>query len=197
MAALVMAACNSGHKSTPNNGYTDADEADALPYGVTDTIDGRKVTADCAVSAAALQDLRIEAEQLASPSMLMNFRARYEGRLAEALSGTENLTDDEMRIINLQKDSLETTLRKQCKELAVPAEGVIQNLQNCIGMVGRAKNRQQLIMLIESRRGVLQQLDDIHLCVEEHSTRISEVKRLAKQLKNDLERKKSQFGIEE
>ena len=192
----IIASCNSGHPSGSTYNQEVLDDDSALPYGVTDTIGGEKVSVDCAIIHSALERMLYQAEQLASPSMLMTFRAKYDSRIAEAMEGFETLSSDEQGKLKATKDSIDIILRQQCRKLAVPATGVLQTLEDCIRQVKKANSKKDMLIFIGDWRSTIYSLDEIHLCIEEASPQIAKVKRLAKQLKDDIEKKKAMYGIE-
>lgn len=194
VAALIIS-CNSEHKNQYNS--FEEEQEDLLPYGVTDTINGEKVSKECALMNSDLEWLLRKVERVKSPDMLMLVRKDFEHTLDSLTIGSGNLVSEERTVINNICDSIRIAYAQACEEYEIPAEGVIDNLKHCITRVDQAKNSMQLELFIESRRGMLRNLDYIHLCVESKSKKIPEVKRLAQQLKSSLETKKKQFNIKD
>lgn len=193
VSAVLSVSCNSEQKG----GRYQAEEydANALPYGATDTIDGEKVSNECAIINNDLERLKASLELISSPSMLMTAKVTYQHDLDSLSMGNDNLTPEEASIIKTLIKDIATTYEAKCKEYEIPAEGVIDNLRRCIDRVNKTNNSTELIRFMEARRGMLMDLDYIHLCVDSRSNRIDEVRKLAAQLKHDLDRKKRRFGV--
>ena len=195
LALAIMSGC----KDETGKHGTDIqpeEDSNALPYGVTDTIDGEKVSTECAIINFNLERLHNEVERIASPSMLMTVKANLQHELDSLTIGTDLLDADEKATINDLRKTISAAYIAKCKEYEVPAEGVIDNLRRCIDIVRKARCDMDIIRFVETRRGMLMHLEEIHLCVESSSSKIGEVKRLAQELNTELERKKKQFGLE-
>ena len=194
LMACILGSCT--HNGTSETQTTkDSDETSELPYGVSDTIQGRKVSTECAIAIDAMQSIRRRAENLASPSMLATFRAQYKEDIAEAEAAATNINGEERQFIRLEKDTIDMVLAEKRKKLEVPASGVIDNLNNCISRVKTMKSDTEMYRFLDYRRSMIRNLDNIHLCVEEQSNQIPTVKKLARQLKLLVEEKKTQFGM--
>lgn len=193
--AALITSCKSEHKSQYNT-YEEQYE-DLLPYGVTDTINGEKVSKECALMNNDLERLLNRVERVKSPDMLMLLRKDFEHTLDSLTIGSDNLATEEKTVINHLCDSIRTSYAQVCKQYEIPADGVIDNLKRCINRVNQAGTVTQLYTFMDNRRGMLRNLDYIHLCVESNSKKIPEVKRLAQQLKTTLEAKKKQYKIDD
>lgn len=196
MGSAVIVGCQSGeNKNTPT--YQDIEiEEPELPYGASDTINGEKVSTDCALINYNLEELLDRVEGVRSPDMLMRLKADFEHDIDSLTSNTSMLASNEKDIIASQKQAIAAAYARVCREYEIPADGVIANLKYCIQELNGVQSQKDLNSFMDCRYGMLRGLDIIHLCVESRSTKIGEVKRLAAQLKHDLDNKKKRYSVE-
>lgn len=196
-AAIIVAAfitsCNTDRK-TQSYAFEEP-EQEGLPYGVSDTINGKAVSDQCAIMNFDLESLLRRVQAVKSPDMLMMVKADFEHTLDSLTTGSNDLPSEEQEVINSLRTSIITSYKEVCREYEIAPEGVIENLNHCIQRVNNAKSRNDLVRFMDVRSGMLSNLDIIHLCVESRSNRIPEVKRLAQKLKTNLEAKKRQFNL--
>lgn len=193
ISAAILTSCNTDSKKQ-KYGFPET-EQEGLPYGVTDTINGTAVSDQCAIMNHDLESLLRRVEAVKSPDMLMMVKADFEKTLDSLTIGSGNMPAEEQAVIDSLRTSIISAYKDVCREYEIAPEGVIDNLNHCIQRVNNAKSRDDLIRFMDVRRGMLSNLDIIHLCVESSSNRIPEVKRLAQQLKTNLEAKKRQFNL--
>lgn len=194
LVLLMLSGCK--NEKRPNYSYDVVEEEeDALPYGATDTIDGIKVSTDCAIINFEHELLQGKVENIASPSMLTRVKACFQHYMDSLSVGIESLPAEEAAMINATRAHITDIYRSKCRQYEVPAESVIGNLRSCINQVNGMHTKGELARFLDVRGGMLSEIDDIHLCIESSSNRIDEARRLAAQLKHDVDKKKKQFGL--
>lgn len=194
VSSILLIGCDSGKKHSNFDEYTEENE-DLLPFGATDTIDGEKVSTECALVNFDFESLQRRVDNVKSPDMLMTLKVDFMHTLDSLTLNSKQLPSDEQAKINTIRETLLASYNKACRDYEIPADGVISNLKICLERVNKADSRQALVRFTEVRRGMLHNLENIHLCVESKSTRINEVKRLASQLREELNRKARHYDV--
>lgn len=161
-----------------------------------DSIDGEEVTSQCAMLYLRLNDAAEKLDAVNSPHVLIKAKKEYMEAIAEVNKNLPTLDDQEKTVIQKQKAEVDKKYAQACRSFEIPASGVISNLKRLNNEIEKVKTPQDLDRFQSSRIGMLRGLDDIHLCVEQNSPQISEVKRLAQSLKGKYESKKSELGIQ-
>lgn len=195
MGGAVVVGCQSGDKQNSTPYEAEEFEEPLLPYGATDTIDGVKVSPECAIINYNLEDLLDRIERVKSPDMLMRLKSVYQHDIDSLTANLSGLAANEKDIIASQKVAIAEAYATACRQYEIPADGVIANLKYCIQDVNAAQSHKALEDFMRYRTGMLRNLDIIHLCVESRSTKIPEVKRLAAQLQHDLDNKKKRYSV--
>lgn len=178
-----------------NSNTIDEEIENALPFGVNDTIEGEKVSNDCALLNHEFEYLQRRVENVKSPDMLMRVKKDFNHILDSLTSCSELLSQEEKSTINEIRATILASYGQACKNYEIPADGVISNLTSCIDQLNEAHSRQEIVRFTECRRGTIRDLDYIHLCVESKSTKINEVKRLAAILKEEVNREAKRYNI--
>ncbi len=195
LLAAVMSSCDSKKDELVE---ITIDENDQTSIGeiVGESENTLKVSKECAAICKQLDVVEEEVEFVKSPSNLIRLKKNFAEDLKQAKSGKGNLVQEEQSIVSGIEQDLQEEYTKACREYEVPADGVIANLKNCIKKIDAAHTRQEFDRFRECRTYMLEDLDNIHLCVISTSRRIPEVKQLAQTLKAKYIEKKQQFGIE-
>lgn len=196
ITGILFVSCSSNPKGNSSAYEQYYEEEEQLPYGVSDTINGEKVSYECAMTNFELEGLQERIEAVKSPDMLMHLKARFQHDIDSLTQIASAYTSNEQAIIASDCSRLKVAYEKACRAYEIPAEGVIANLNDCIKTVQKAKTDIELYRFINCRVGMLNNLDIIHLCVESRSTRIKEVQSLAHKLKTELYNKKKKLNIE-
>ena len=135
-------------------------------------------------------------QRVKSPDGLIPAKREYADLMSKFKKEMAGLGGDELDAAKKRIQQAEETYKKTCREYEVPASGVIANLRNLTERLDKIDKREDFIRFQDVRIGMLNSLDYIHLCVEQNSNAISEVKRLAIILKNKYDTKKHEFGFE-
>lgn len=193
--AIVLTSCDSKDKSKDSVENINDDfigVSDIIP----DSIYNDNVSRECAVICYKIDQIANKASSVNSPSSLIDIKKKYNDNLANAASTISSLDAHEQSIANEHKREAEDEYKKVCKEYEIPASGVLANLRNLIKRIDQVKTKEQFERFRDCRIGMLEDLDDIHLCIEHNSSAIPEVKKLAQTLKNKYEEKKHQFDLQ-
>ena len=130
-----------------------------------------------------------------SPDGLSRAKRDFQKNLADATADVNTLSGEEKAIAIKHEQELKAQYERMCREYEVPAIGVIANLTDLIQRIDKIHDRAEFDRFRDCRVGMLNNLDNIHLCVDHNSNRINEVKRLAQTLKSKYEAKKKELGI--
>lgn len=193
-AMLALSSCN-GNKDKEQV----ADEGDIEDYAsiadlVGDSVEGEKVSKECAVVCYKIDQVTDEVESVNSPEALISIKQSYSDDIAEAGASIKDLDEEERELANRHMQEAKDEYTKACREYEVPASSVISNLKDLLQRIDKVKTKRDLDNFQDCRLGMLMNLDNIHLCVDSKSTRINEVKRLAKSLKSKWEAKKNELS---
>ncbi len=194
LLATVFISCES-NSSSESSKESDSDEFCEYDY-VTDSIGDEAVSHDCAIIFTKLQELQWRWEEARSPNTIARLRATWKKDIADAEHQAGNFGGEESRLLDSVISVIRELHNKQCSEYLVPASGIIMNLSNCIERVDKANTKRDLERFREPRLGMLNELDNIHLCIEESSNEIGKVKRLAETLKSKYEEKCRKLGVQ-
>lgn len=192
----IVASCENGNKSYNAPTLAEEEEEEALPFGASDTINGERVSVKCATVNFDFELLQRRIENVKSPDMLMRLKVDYQSTLDSLTMLSENLSAEEKEMLNPIKAEIAESYKKACREYEIPADGVISNLSHCLEQMNSANTREEVARLVDTRSSLLQNLNNIHLCVESNSSRIGEVKRLASQLREEVSRKTRHYNID-
>lgn len=163
---------------------------------VGDSVEGEKVSKECAVVCYKIDQVTEEVASVNSPEALITAKQSFKEEIAEAGSGIKELDREEQALANRHVQEAEEEYSKACSEYEVPASGVIANLKDLIKRIDKVKTKRELDSFQDCRLGMLMNLDNIHLCVDSKSTKIKEVKTLAQTLKSKWEAKKKEISAQ-
>lgn len=163
---------------------------------VSDSVEGEKVSKECAVVCYKIDQVTEEVASVNSPEALITAKQSFKEEIAEAGSGIKELDGEEQALANRHVQEAEEEFSKACREYEVPASGVIANLKDLIKRIDKVKTKRELDSFQDCRLGMLMNLDNIHLCVDSKSTKIKEVKTLAQTLKSKWEAKKKEISAQ-
>ena len=131
-----------------------------------------------------------------SPDALIAAKKEYLAVSVSIEKGFSGISKQEQSVLNTYKANLDRTYADVCREYEIPASGVIANLNNLIRRVDKIHSKSELASFQDVRIGMLRKLDDIYLCVEHNSNKISEIRRLAQILKDKYEDKKQELRVD-
>lgn len=196
---LMLTACeNKNDKRQGNDPFqTEIEEYPTYEELMRDSIaEKEQVGEACATTCSKLQQLVEELQNVQSPDALIKAKKQYLTVTASFNSDLNQLSEEEKKVATNYKTEADDIYQKVCQAYEVPANGVIENLNNLLKRIDGVKTKQELYRFQDCRLGMLRGLDDIHLCVEHNSRQIPEVRRLAQSLKSKYQAKKQEFGIE-
>ena len=130
-----------------------------------------------------------------SPEGLISAKKQYILATTNLSNDMQGLSGQEKSLVQTYKATTDKAYRQACQEYEVPADGVIANLKDLIRDIDKVNTKQEMSRYEECRLGVLRNLDNVYLCVEQNSKSIPEVKRLAQTLKSKYESKQHELGI--
>ena len=194
---IAFAACNENKTKSSESQPSESDDFAEQETYYNDTIEGEKVSHDCAAMSYNLDDIISRLEAVQSPSMLMKVKADYPDLLTKATAELSQLPTDEKALMQDKVGRIRTLYAETCRTYEVEADGIISNLQNLIQQIQRVNSKAAFDNYCSGRYGVLNNLDKIHLSTNEQSPHIKEIKRLAHQLKSLVEAKKAELGMED
>ena len=192
---ILFAACQG--KQTKSSESQELDSGDFVEQEnfYNDTIDGEKVSQDCAAMSYNLDEIITQLEAVKSPSMLMKVKYDYPNLLSQATNELNQLSADEKAVMQKKMNRIRTLYNETCQTYEVEASGIISNLQNLINKIHKVNTQADFDKYCSNRYGVLNNLDKIHLSTHDDSPHINEIKRLAKELNSQLQAKKAELGI--
>lgn len=164
-------------------------------YVSPDTLNGEDVSHECAVVARTMEDLSYDLEHILSPSQLMMVKADYKSRIGLLESSIDGMKAGKEKDELIKRiGQLSTLYVQKCHGYEVEPNGVIQNLEYCIRELANVNSKDELSRFESCRNGLLRNLDKIHYCVPDNSSRIGEIRRLAKRLDSAYESTKKRFA---
>ena len=196
---LVMTACEEKKKEGLDSD-TFLEEYEKAPTWeelYADSIaEKENVGKECAVICNNLDIARDRLTRVLSPNGLISAKKMYLVATTNLSNDIQGLTSQEKSLVQEYKTEADKAYKMACREFEVPASGVIANLNNLINGIDQVHTAQDMDRYESGRLGVLRDLDNLYLCVEQNDTRnISEVKRLAQTLKSKYESKQHELGI--
>lgn len=195
---LMLWACDS--TSTPRGGgaFDAADEDIPTAEDIaSDTIaEKENIDRESASLCVKFSEAKGIMDEVRSPDGLVSAKKKYMEMTQSLRSEMATLSKEEKAAVTKYQQEAEASYTKACREYEVPANGVIANLNNLIRRIDQIHTKQELNRFQDCRLGMLQSLDDIHLCVEHNSRQIPEVKRLAQTLKGKYSSKRHELGME-
>lgn len=199
-ASVTMSvySCKENDDKLPGGDVEDAEpfnEFEELAELAGDSVDGVKVSKECAVACYRIEQVSDQLDFVKSPDGLSRAKRDFQKNLADATADVNTLSGEEKAIAIKHEQELKAQYERMCREYEVPAIGVIANLTDLIQRIDKIHDRAEFDRFRDCRVGMLNNLDNIHLCVDHNSNRINEVKRLAQTLKSKYEAKKKELGI--
>lgn len=149
-----------------------------------------QVGRQCADLCLAVERATDELNRVLSPDALISAKKRYYAAATLWENTQASLSSEERESVRARMAEAERAYTRACRKYELPANGIIANLSAMIRQVDKVESSSDLLRFEEGRLGVLRELDDIHLCVEQGDRGVSEVKKLAQRLKNKYEAKK-------
>ena len=198
MAALCisLAACTGNKTKMPDSQESDSGDFVEQEAPLNDTIAGVPVSIDGTALSRQLDDITAELEAVKSPDMLMRAKSDCPERLAGIVQELQQLNGEEKDVLQQKAANTQKLYTTTCRAYEVEPEGIISNLQNLIAQLRKVNSREAFDSFCSGRYGVLRNLDRVHLSTHDNSPQVNEIKRLARQLKSQVEAKKSELGIE-
>lgn len=195
---LVLAACESKQEKFPGE-MTDEEweNRPTLEDIICDSIAEKE---DISVECAALcNDLNNDIRDLAmvnSPTALIYVKKDHQALIADVTRSAKGFKAHERTILHNYCEQAVNTYDDVCSRYEVPATGVIANLEQLSHDLDQVHSAKDFEDYKNLHYGMMQELDDIHLCIERRSNDIPKVKRLAQALKSKYQAKQSTYGKE-
>ena len=158
-------------------------------------VEKEHVGKECAVICNNLDIATDRLTHVLSPEGLISAKKQYILATTNLSNDMQGLSGQEKSLVQTYKATADKAYRQACQEYEVPADGVIANLKDLIRDIDKVNTKQEMSRYEECRLGVLRNLDNVYLCVEQNSKSIPEVKRLAQTLKSKYESKQHELGI--
>jgi hypothetical protein len=193
---LVVAACESKQGRFPGE-MTD-EEWENQPTLEDIICDSIAEMEDISVECAALcNDLNNDIRDLSmvnSPTALISAKKDHQTLMVNVTRSAKEFKEHERKILHNYCEQAVDTYDNVCRRFEVPSTGVIANLEQLSHDLDQVRSKQDFEEYKDHHYGVMQTLDDIHLCIERRSNDIAKVKRLAQALKAKYQEKDRTFG---
>lgn len=150
---------------------------------------------DCAVICNNLDIATDRLTNVLSPDGLINAKKRYIDATATLAEDMKGLNAQEKALVQEYKAEADKAYLKACQSYEIPSSGVIANLNDLLKGIDKVGTKKEMNRYEENRLGVLRNLDNVYLCVEQNDKGIPEVKRLSQALKSKYESKKHELGL--
>ncbi len=195
---LTLVACETRKEKFPQE-ITD-EEWENLPTLEDIICDSIAEKEDISIECAALcNDLNNDIRSLSmvnSPTALIDAKKEHQTLIVKVTHSAKNLKQHERTILYTYSEQAVSTYDDVCRRYEIPASGVIANLEQLIHDLNQVRSHKDFTDYNNRHYGVIQKLDDIHLCIERRSNNIPKVKRLAQALKTDYQSKQRAFETE-
>ena len=196
---LTMTSCDEKKNNGGMSGDTYLEEYEQTPTWeelLADSIvEKEHVGKECGVICNNLDIATDRLTHVLSPEGLISAKKQYILATTNLSNDMQGLSGQEKSLVQTYKATADKAYRQACQEYEVPADGVIANLKDLIRDIDKVNTKQEMSRYEECRLGVLRNLDNVYLCVEQNSKSIPEVKRLAQTLKSKYESKQHELGI--
>lgn len=195
---VVLSCSDSGNSKSWKDGWNEADstyvsaDEELLP----DTMNGEVVSHECAEISYDLDQIIAQLQAVRSPSMLINVRKQYPSLMENASAEASKLSSAENDAISEKQAQIEELYIKVCRAYEVEAAGVIANLNRCMEELNEVKDSTQMKSFLSYRYATIRNLESSHLCVDQRSPRIGEIKRTAQKLDAMAKKKLKEFNIQ-
>lgn len=195
---LLLSACENKPAFKPDNPfeYTEEDLPTEEEVAYDNIMEKEHVERATAILCDELTQVTEQLNDVKSPTSIIKAKKAYLNALASLQHDMENLSEDDKKVIRTYQATAEAAYNQACRNYEIPASGVIENLKSLLSNIDQVKTQQDMDHFEESRLGTLRNLDDIHLCIEQNSHQIPEVKRLAQTLKGKYQAKRQELGLE-
>ena len=198
LVAGMMVSCDD-KKNRGLNGETYLEEYEKTPSWeelLADSIvEKEHVGKECGVVCNNLDIATDRLTHVLSPEGLISAKKMYIVATQNLSSDTKGMTAHELAMVKNHKADADKAYGEVCRKYEVPASGVIANLNDLLKGIDKVRNTQDMYRYEDCRLGVLRNLENVYLCVEQKDTKgISEVKRLSLALKSKYEAKKHELG---
>lgn len=196
LSLFLFAACESKQEKFPGE-MTDEEweNRPTLEDIICDSIAEKE---DISVECAALcNDLNNDIRDLAmvnSPTALIYAKKEHQALIANVTKSAKGFKAHERAILHEYCEQAVKTYDNVCLQYEVPATGIIANLEQLSHDIDQVHSDKDFDDYNNHHYGVMQELDDIHLCIERKSNDIPKVKRLAQALKSKYQAKLDTYG---
>ena len=195
MAMILLSACEPTKKRDGSDVFNhDDDDFPTAEEVIRDSIAEEKhISKESAVVCHNFEEIVTQLKNVNSPDALIIAKKAY----AEALASLNNssIHQEDKAVLDSYKKEAEEAYQKACREYEIPASGVLANLKNLHERIDQVKTKPEFYRFQDCRRGMLNGLDDIHLCVQHDSKQIPEIRRLAQSLKSKYLAKKQELDV--
>lgn len=199
LLAVMMVSCEDKKKGELN-GESYLEEYEKTPTWeelLADSIvEKEHVGKECGVVCNNLDIATDRLTHVLSPDGLISAKKMYIVATANLSNDTKGMTAHELSMVKNHKADADKAYGEACRKYEVPASGVIANLNDMIKGIDKVKNTQDMYRFEDCRLGVLRNLENVYLCVEQKDSKgISEVKRLSLVLKSKYDAKRHEVGM--
>lgn len=193
---LLVSCNNNGADHTKGKDY-DVEYEEPEETFIPDTIDGQVLDEKTTEVNIEIDDILHSISDVKSPSMLMRFKYQYPELLANLKADYNNLSAADKEILKEKMESIKTIYKNACREYEVDPEGIIINLTHMISNVQKVKTKEEYDLFESSKYGTIVNLDKVQLATHDNSSKIPEIKNLARKLDGLIREKKRELGIED
>lgn len=158
-----------------------------------DTMEGKEVTHECATLSYDLDEIIFKLQSVKSPYMLIRIRQQYPSLIENIEQEAKNLPADENAAIEDKIARINELYRQVCRAYEVEAQSVITNLQRCAKELEQVKDSASLANFLSYRFATVSTLESAHLCVDQRSPRIKEIRQLAHKLDGMVKAKMEKY----
>jgi len=143
-----------------------------------------------------LEVLEENVNTINSPDKIIETKEEYERELSKTIIAIEETSDkEEKEKLNAYLNEIQHNYNSKLKEYSMPANGVIQNIENLTSRLERCQSKSEFMRILDPRHSFFKNLRNIHTIVEEKD-RQPEVREKAEKLHELFLKKKEQFNIE-
>lgn len=194
VAAITLASCSGGESGTSGNQWSINEDSTYMEEVLPDTMEGKEVTHECAKLSYDLDAIILKLENVKSPSMLIRVREEYPVLMGNIAKEAGLLSTEESAAIADKVERINELYRHVCRAYEVEAASVIQNLNRCAKELEQVHDSASMAQFMSYRFATVSNLKSAHLCVDQRSPRIGEIRQLAHKLEGMVQSKKQRFS---
>lgn len=190
---ICLCSCNNS-KDGRRNAWDINEDSTYIEEALPDTMDGKEVTHECAKLSYNLDDIILRLENVKSPSMLIRVRELYPQLMGDISKEAKSLSDEESDAIAGKVERINQLYFQVCRAYEVEAASVLQNLSRCAQELEQVHDSASMAQFMSYRYNTVTTLQSAHLCVDQHSPRIREIRQIARQLEGKVKEKMEKYN---